>query len=204
MKKNTIIIFAALLSACMMSPGTAGAQVVQKGNILVDAYYGGPNLWKNILKTFFVESNSTNVQVGGFGPVGGRFEYMASDKIGVGLDVNYTTVGISWTGADSSSSTVYNYDLASKRTRAMARINIHFGGSDSFDGYFGVGAGYNSVKYVLTSNDPGVGGSTPGLNPLAFRLALGGHYYFTPNIGIGMELGAFGGAILEGGLAVKF
>jgi hypothetical protein len=42
------------------------------------------------------------------------------------------------------------------------------------------------------------------LYPVAFRFALGGHYFFTDNVGIGMELGIGGGAIINGGLAFKF
>jgi opacity protein-like surface antigen len=203
MKNPILRCTASIIIAFTSLQGTAFAQV-EKGNILIDTYYGGPNLWKSVLETFFVDNGSSNVQVGGIGPVGGRFEFMMADKVGIGADYNYTSVGISWSDADSSSSTIYNYDIKSKRNRFMARINIHFATQGAFDAYFGLGAGYNSVKYEFTSNRPGWDESIPGLNPLAFRIALGARYYFIPNLGANMELGLFGGAIVHGGISLKF
>ena len=42
------------------------------------------------------------------------------------------------------------------------------------------------------------------LVPISFRIAVGAKLYFTQNIGAHVELGAFGGGLLQAGLSVKF
>ena len=44
---------------------------------------------------------------------------------------------------------------------------------------------------------------TGGVTPLAFRSALGFRFFFTDNIGLVTEFGAFGGGTIVGGLSVK-
>jgi hypothetical protein len=39
---------------------------------------------------------------------------------------------------------------------------------------------------------------------VALRIAIGAKVYFTQNIGAHIELGAFGGGLLQAGLSVKF
>jgi hypothetical protein len=88
----------------------------------------------------------------------------------------------------------------------MLRLNYHFVQTETVDVYFGVGAGYKHVTRtaawndITDENDASVTGS---LLPVAFRLGLGGRYYFHPNIGMNFELGLGGGGILQAGLAVK-
>jgi hypothetical protein len=129
---------------------------------------------------------------------------MVSDKMGVGIDMNY--VSIKWEDSyDNGNGSTYTDQIVYTRMRFMPRFNIHFGSSDSFDGYFGVAAGYGAGKFEYSSTNPNYQtSSTPNLFPLAMRIAVGGRYYFTDNIGIHMELGIGGGAIIHGGLAFKF
>ena len=42
------------------------------------------------------------------------------------------------------------------------------------------------------------------INPIAFRLAVGGTYYLMENFGINLELGLGGGGLLRGGLTLQF
>jgi hypothetical protein len=42
------------------------------------------------------------------------------------------------------------------------------------------------------------------LIPIALRLSIGTRIYFTNNIGGMIELGAFGGALLQFGISAKF
>jgi hypothetical protein len=62
--------------------------------------------------------------------------------------------------------------------------------------------GYTHHIFKFNTNnifhDPSV-----SFSGLAFRIAIGGRYFFTKNIGIFGEIGFFGGAIIHGGLSLK-
>ena len=111
-----------------------------------------------------------------FGPLGGQVSYMVRDKFSIGLDINYTDNSVSWTGEDL----LYS------------------------DMYFGVGTGWRSKSWTFESNQPDYDpGTFESLNPIAFRIALGGSYYFTDNIELNLELGLGGGGLARGGIAFK-
>ena len=105
MKKIYVLIFAVIGGV------SAKAQMMQ-GNISIDPYIGVPN-WANSLLYNQYEGNETNVQdykvVGSMLSYGGRFEYMASDRVGVGADVNYEVSGNSYKFDD------YVYDANNNR-----------------------------------------------------------------------------------------
>ena len=201
--KKIIFIFGATLGLCLNN-FDANAQAVEQGKSLVDVYYGFPNLYTSVLKTAYANgSQDINVAIQGLGPIGMRYEYMMSDTIGIGGEFNYASSSVSWDAPDVNN-VMQHYEASSPRTRIMGRFNVHFGGNDHFDGYFGVGAGYKNTQYKFTSSDPTYNASAKSLIPIAFRLAVGGRYYFTDNIGAGLELGLGGGGIINAGLAFKF
>jgi len=193
-KKITLnLILAVVLT---LSTTVSNAQAVEKGNMIADVYYGWGSLNKAFLKS--ITDNNT-AKLTSFGPIGARFEYMTSDKIGIGFDFNYTDNTVSW------DDDIYTYKYNVTRIRFMPRINIHFGGSENFDAYFGAAAGYRSVNRTYSSTDPLYQGSTTaGINPIAIRIALGARYFITDNIGLGLEMGLGGGYLLHSGLAFKF
>lgn len=189
-----------------MSPQKATAQALEQGSVTVDAYYGVASV---IAKAFFTApDSSTNLTSKFIGPIGFRFEYMGSDKVGVGLEYNYTigesNYNITETDTVTLVTTTHKYTLRRDLHRFMPRINIHFGESETFDSYFGVAAGYRYAKWTYTKDgakevyNPGV------FNKFALRLALGARYYFTDNIGVHMELGLGGGTLIHLGLSAKF
>lgn len=182
---------------------SASAQAVEQGTILIDAYYGFPNLFTTALKSSYAQSGSSeNVKVGGIGPVGGKVEYLISDKFGISLDVNYTNTYVSYD--EVSSSVIYNYKVSRSVLRAFPRFNFHFGNSDSFDGFAGVGAGYRTANWEFESTDPNYGDqSIETFIPVSFRIFVGGRYFFTDNLGLNMEFGLGGGALIQGGLSFK-
>lgn len=192
------------------SISTANAQVVEEGTILIDAYYGFPNLYTTTIKQAYASSGgASNVKVGGIGPVGGKIEYLIADKVGLGLDVNYTNTYVAYdemsTDTASGITNNYNYEVSRSVLRIFPRFNFHFGNSDKFDGYAGVGAGYRVATWSFESNDPDFGDqSVEGFLPVSFRAFVGGRYFFTDNIGLNFEIGAGGGALLQGGLSAKF
>ena len=63
-----------------------------QGSVSIDPYIGIPN-WANSIIYNQYDGNATNVQdyqvVGSMLSYGGRVEYMISDQVGIGADVNY-------------------------------------------------------------------------------------------------------------------
>jgi len=199
-------IFTILFGSALLATTNVNAQAVTQGNVIIDGYYGFFSISNSWIRDVTSSNSSTFKSIG---PVGGRFEYMVSDKIGIGLEGNYHDRQVNWTGTITdtitNTSKDYSYTVGRKTIRVMPRINIHFGGSDNFDGYFGVAAGYRSAGWYTVTNDPNYGnyGSGITLIPVAIRLALGGRYFFTDNIGLNMEIGLGGGTMFHTGLTFK-
>jgi hypothetical protein len=196
MKKMRLFVIGAL---SLLSTNLVNGQAMDQGRMCIDLYYG----FGSTSKAFVQEmANTNNGDFKSFGAIGGRFEFMASDKVGIGLEGNYLIHTATWLVDDGVNK--YNYEYSVRRVRVFPRINYHFGNSDSFDAYFGVGAGYRSIKRVTTSNDPNfIGEELEGALPVAMRLALGARYFFTENIGAHVEFGLGGGNIIHFGLSIR-
>ena len=202
MKKKLFKVGLALLLCSSSSITTA--QSVSEKQIIIDIYSGGPNLYTAVLEALYTNSgNEEEVIFGGVPIIGGRFAYMATDKISVGAELNYTSTTIDYT--QGSGTNKYTYNVSVPRIRAMFRFELHFGQSDQFDFYWPIAAGYNSTTYNFKSTDPSYKPETAtSLIPLAFRTGIGGRYFITENIGLNLELGLGGGTLIEGGIAFKF
>lgn len=203
--KKFIVLLA--FAACFFNIKTAKCQAVEEGNIIIDAYYGWPNLWTSVLKSAYAnDPGAYGVKVGTFGPVGGRFEYLLSDKVGLGIDVHSATSSVEWTEKDIATGTItYNYKISANRLRICPRFNLHFGSSDKLDLYAAFGIGYKNTNMKFTSNDPTFNEDSGSITliPVTWRAAMGIRYFFSPNIGAGLEMG-LGGVLATGGLAIKF
>ena len=131
----------------------------------------------------------------------------------MGVDINYEVSGFNYNDTRSVydettmsyTDAKYNYDYKAKKFRAMLRLNYHFVQNERVDAYTGFAGGYKGVNRAYTSNDPEYSDDefTGALIPVTFRLAVGARIYFTDNIGVNFELGAFGGALLQFGVSVK-
>ena len=205
MKKLTIVI----AFAGMFSHGIH-AQGVEQGKVLLDAYYGVPNLYESILKTAVANGpNALNVKVGGLGgAIGLKGEYMLTNVFGMGLDFNYSTFYVSFNQATTNQlglPVVYNYKWTSPAIRAMLGFNFHFVHKEKVDVYAAVKTGYYNRTFAFTTNDPSyTGASIKSLIPIAFRLETGMRYYFTEHLGVHINIGIGGGPILAAGLSTKF
>jgi len=197
LKKFFLIFF---VFATGMSMPSAFGQAVEEGNIIIDVTYGFPNLFTSILKATYIDG--TNIQeevnISSLGPVGLKFEYMVSDKLGVGAEVNHAATGISYLENG------YSYEIKNPRTRIMARIQYHFIDNDKVDAYIGGGAGYKLAKSSFTSTDPDFSDQDIAGLPVAFRIGGGMRYFFTDNLGLNLELGLGGGGLVAAGIAAKF
>ncbi len=197
----------AIFAACIQ-PSTASAQAVEEGNILIDVYYGFPNLYATVFRNAYANSGTEeNVDINGLGPLGLRGEYMVSDKIGLGLDLGFNNTNLKYTEFDSFDNKDYEYTFKTQKIGAMVTFNYHFlESNDNLDAYFMVGAGYSNRSFKFTSTDPDyiedeVSGS---LIPIASRVGVGMRYFFTDNIGVNLAIGFGQGGIINGGLSLKF
>lgn len=203
MKKMKLMLIIGGFSMFLLN--TANAQAVTKGNVIIDAYYGFPNLYKTTFKAAYANSGSEkNVEIGGIGPVGGRVEYMLADKIGLGLDVGFSNVNINFTEWDSYDARDYEYDYGTQKLGVMVTFNYHFLNVDKFDAYAMAGAGYGKRTFSFSSTDPDyVDEKVEGLLPVAMRIGAGMRYFFTDNIGANVAIGIGQGGILNAGLSFK-
>jgi len=195
------IIGALAVLALSFGMGNRATAQIEQGTFMIDTYYGFPNSTKSFYKLF---EDSTNYRATGFGPIGMRVEYLVADKVGIGAEVNFVK------GGSTYEFNGYTYEYSKIKLRAMLRFNFHFGTTENFDAYFGVGAGYKYTKKTFTTTDPSgeetaeTGGFLNLTIPVAARLAVGMKYFFIPNVGISAEIGVGGGPLVNGGLAFKF
>lgn len=172
-----------------------GDDAFGEGKMVISAGYGFPNLGKAVLVAL-VNDSAINVKVTGLGPIHFRAEYGLSDGVGLGVSVNYISCGITYTELP------YEYKFSRSSLSILARLNFHFGTTETLDPYFGIGAGYKQATWKFSSNDPSyTGESAPGFNPFGFETTIGVRYYFTPGFGIYTELG-IAKSVVQAGLAV--
>jgi hypothetical protein len=184
--------------------GRGGDRCVSKGSVVGDVYYGALAGVMVKLAAAFIDISADDVRTTIIGPVGLRAEYMVSNVVGLGGDLQFNRSTISWTervyDIHGVPYATYSYKINWTRIRAMGRVAFHFAVSRVFDPYFAVSGGLRIE--ILFSNDPDYNEGIAGVGPAA-RLALGTRFFFTPNIGGFAELGVFGGGLFHFGLSAK-
>ena len=207
MKKVKITLVA--LATLFVGVSNVQAQAVEEGNIVIDAYYGFPNLYTSVFKTTYANSGTAaNIKIGGAGPLGVRGEYLLTDKFGLGLDIGFNNSKGTYTdyGYDNNGNQVnYDYDFKTQKIGAMIFMNYHFLDHDKVDFFGTFGIGYGNRSYTFTSTDPNyVEASIKSLIPVASRLGIGMRYFFTDNIGANLGLGIGQGGLVNVGVSAKF
>ena len=203
--KSTIIALAAIIFGAT----NLQAQAVEEGNIVVEGYYGFPNLYSAVFKTTYANSGqAVGLEIGGIGPVGARVEYLLTDKIGLGLDLGYNNTKIQYqeVGVNSAGNDViYNYDFKTQKIGAMVFMNYHFLDNDKVDFFGTFGVGYGNRTFTFESTDPNyTAASISSLIPVASRIGIGLRYFFTDNLGANLGLGFGQGGLVNAGISVKF
>jgi hypothetical protein len=194
------------------SKNKESALAVKKGNVIIDGFYGFPNLFKSLFKAVYNQSNKSGNSVDaysiiGFGPVGGNVQYMLEDKIGLLLEGNYLDFGVNW--SDKVNTIPYNYGFKIKLIRAMVGGEYHFGANENLDAFAGAKIGLNIASGKFTTNDPdflaanyAFGSYKSGIG-FSSRLYAGIRYFPVKPIGLFLEGGIFGGGIIRGGVSIK-
>jgi opacity protein-like surface antigen len=213
MKKNYFKVLIAVAVATVSFNQQTYAQAVEEENIVIEAYYGFPNLYTSVFKAAYANSGGElDLNAGGIGPFGVRFEYLVTDKVGLGLDFGLTGSSISFNelGTVYNPTTgnydniLYNYDFSTRKIGALFCFNYHFLDNDEFDLYSTVGVGYSKRNFDFTSTDPSYEPmSVSSVIPVGFKAGLGMRYFFTDNIGANLNLGFGIGGLLNAGLSVK-
>ena len=203
--RKSILFFATILSLSILNISTSQAQSVEKGDIIIDGFYGTPNLVTSVLKGLLIDGTISNtVTIKSMGPFGGRAEILLTDNVGLGVDVIYASSSVSWESVSDFDSLTYNYKVSNPRLRIVPRVSYHFSQNPNFDVYGVFGIGYKDSKLEFESLDVNwIPSIDFPLSPVAFRLGFGARYFITPNFALNAEAG-LGSALFTGGISVKF
>ncbi|MCX6317087.1 MAG: outer membrane beta-barrel protein [Bacteroidetes bacterium] len=195
-----VFAFAGMIAKAQEGDGAWAGQ----GTKVVNLGYGVGSIWKTLFK---LSAGFTNSKTTAVGPYAVGFEYGVSEKIGVGVQLGYGSVKNVSTdpGANSNGGDLITTEEL-KSLQIFARGNYHFGQSEKFDPYLGLGLGYGNFKLNSSDNDANYSFNSAVSIPSAFIYsgALGAKYYFTSNIGLYAEIGYVTGSYFQGGIAIKF
>lgn len=193
---------------------TLSAQTKPNKTWLIDVQVGTPNIQTSLLR------GQSNIRLGGiqfekvsgFVPLAAMISYKFAPKISAAIEANYSTNVLYFT--DNSNLNTVHHRFHIPRYRVLASLNFHFGKQEKMDYYARMGVGYIFLKpklegdttaslaaqnYIfLLRNTYNVIGFGPSL-----RLAFGFRYFFTPFLGLNMEMG-FGGPLIRTGLSLRF
>lgn len=192
--KTTILTGA--LSLMVFNPFQSKAQVFSEGKMFVSVAYGIPNISKELFST--LRSNNEFSAIG-MGPFHGKFEYGITDKIGIGVSLNYVSSEIRWTDGNA----IVGYDYSALAVNA--RINFHFLDHEKVDLYYGFGFGYNNARNEIFASNNNSDWESLNIptSPVGFETTLGLRYMFVENFGAYTELG-WAKSLLQIGLVGRF
>jgi len=199
------LILPLLALTMMLAPTKTNAQALEQGNVIIDAYYGFPNLYSAVFKALYESSNSTGLTLGSQGPLGIRAEYLITDKVGFGIDLGMNSSSISYSEADINTNINYDYKFTTRKIGAIFTFNYHFVENDILDAYFVVGGGYGNRNFKFTSTDPNyIEESVESVIPISYKIGVGMRFFFTENIGANLALGLGQGGLVNAGISAKF
>lgn len=187
------LIVSIVLGITFLIPSITKAQAFEQGKSQVSVGYGFINATQAIISSYDVMLYP-GLEYSALGPVFLKYEYGVSEKVGFGLNIAYVSAGIDYD---------YLLETASIKwwnTSFNARVNRHFGSSDKFDPYIGLGLGYKMGNWKFEGGDES--DDMKALIPLGFEATFGARYMFTPNVGIFSEVGVAKG-VIQGGLNIK-
>lgn len=216
-KKTVLFVaFTAILGNCPAQEDVNSVSVKQ-GTIACDAYYGFPNMLNTFVESAFQqEARRKNYHFRNTGPYGIRVAYFIMDHIGVGIEANYSLTHILWEegyeyldeqGHDIKALNYCDYSVS--RIRVLGKFSYHFYATKHIDWYVGGGLGINGTHVYFKSDKPDYYFTPDYVTlftavPVAAGLNFGGKFYPLKNMGIGLEVGLFGGPPFVASLCTKF
>lgn len=164
---------------------SSGGDAFGEGKFIAAVGYGALPLglfYKTVLNNY-VDVNSSYL-----GPIFFKMEYGITDKVSMGLNINYSKFKASFATDDTKK---YTGDFSYNSPSVILRSNFHFGTSEKLDPYWGVGLGYRRHTISYKDNDPNT--VDEGLFNIpfgfTFEAGIGLRYFFTPNLGAYVEAG---------------
>ena len=166
----------------------------KQGVMIFSTGYGAPNT-----VAMFTEASSIN---SGIGPLHLKFEFAASDVVGLGISINYASKHGDY--ISKFPNTYLNpVTLDIMRTSINARINFHFFTEEKLDMYTGVGIGYRFGSYNFLRYGSKEKNNTYEISyPLGFEMTVGLRYYFSKLFGVYMEMG-LARSLIQAGIVFK-
>lgn len=207
------------------------SQSFNQGDIIINGNIGTPHLFKKIIKlaanSNAFKENFGNVleisSIKGFNPIAIKTEYGINEIFGLGI--NYSFWNINFEVKDyynlqnqnqivKDSADIYKINISSKSLGIRPVLHFPFE-SKKNDLYIGLGLGLTKNKLSINFSSTDVGRLAKQFNKdleydlslpggLYFAPSIGYRHYFNPFFGLNFELGYEKGAILQGGLVVKF
>ncbi len=209
------------------------SQSLKKSDIILNVNYGVPHLFKKIVKiaanrTEFTQRFGNYIEVSditGLNPIAIKGEYGINKYFGVGLSMSFWNIKFNikdYYNLQNQNQGTYIKDSVDTYTFKISsssfgiRPNLHIPlKSRSNDIYFGLGLGFTKNKLTIgfASTDAGRLAKAFGKD-LEYSLSLPGGIYFAPSIGyrhyfgeyigLNFELGYEKGAIVQGGIVIRF
>lgn len=202
-----LLVFTPILVLLLQNPSTANAQM-EKGDIMVEAYHGWPNLITSLARIAVNTGAIDNISATGLGPFGGRILYQYEETISVGVEFNYATSKLTWTERfdDGMGGTVdYDYNLEIPRMRFMIRADLTLSNKGTFLPYATGSLGFNYTQFKFTTDDPNAivdQYDLPNLIPVGYHVGFGVRGFLTTFLALHAEL-KLGGPLLSGGITIR-
>jgi hypothetical protein len=206
MKKTTLIIAIAFLSASLFNSTVSKAQEDEHGKSVITAGVGTSlagflfTAIKDVLNyDGTVSSSSTPVLIG-------SYDYSIAEKFSLGAAYSYQSITVNYSQYKNDTATI-NGDFKDRLSRQNFGIRplFHFGSNENVDGYFGARISYTIWKYTSNvRNDVNLTNSSVLGNRVHVQAVLGGRYFFTDNVGVNLEFAIGPSYYAMGGLNFRF
>ncbi|MFT7344793.1 MAG: hypothetical protein ACI9XP_001382 [Lentimonas sp.] len=204
------IIKTTMLSAMLAFSFSSFSQTNSPGQFVVETFFGGPNTVKAfaVLTTSVYDllpdaKNTTT----GFGPIGGRFEYLITEKIGLGFETAFTKAESITTYSSSDMNgdpTTESVMYSQTKIGFMPAIFVHFVDNDQWDVFFEGGMGYKINNRTFDFSESTIATEEiKSVIPISARVAIGARYYITPNFAVNAQFGVGNSGVLQGGLTYR-
>lgn len=186
----------------------SNAQSFQKGDFVLDAYYGAPNYFSIFSKVILKVIGANNITVQSKGPLGARFEYFFGDRFSAGLDfeISATVFRFYTDSTDNDGNKVeIPWLVESRKLSYVVTASYHFVQSEKVDFYGVAGLGYKSRTVRSITEDQKINDLKfkVGMNPFTFRVGLGMRLLFHPNAGFNFAIGGPQGGLINAGLTLR-
>jgi opacity protein-like surface antigen len=189
------------IAAGVFSIHSVCGQAFVEGNNIVAAGYGFNSFARAVIKSF---SDKAGFDYSTTGPIYLKYERALNNTVGLGLNLAYAQYSIGYDDQASTGSQLYSYSLVHTSFSALARLNLHIGNGEKWDPYWGIGMGYRSGSWKVTSTatdyeSPAV----PDFIPFGFETTFGLRYFIADNIAVYAEMG-LAKSLWQAGLVTKF